>query len=143
MPDQVRHDAFAYLIAGLIVDNGLQGRWNALPGKIDSRFEQSMSIRQKTLASVGIIVMALLAVLTTTTYFSVAGRFARLEIKEVEARVHRVRNELDATLANLEATAADWTLRDDSYRFVQNADPAFVANNLVDSRFLEQARSPD
>lgn len=94
-----------------------------------------MSIRQKTLGSVGIIVMVLVAVMTTTTYFGVTGRFARLEIKEVEAQVHRVQNELKATLANLEATAADWAPWDDTYHFVEDADPAYVENNLVDSTF--------
>lgn len=67
-----------------------------------------MSIRQKTLGIVGIIVVVLVAVMTTTTYFGVTGRFARLEFQEVEAQIHRVQNELYATLANLETTAADW-----------------------------------
>jgi sensor domain CHASE-containing protein len=94
-----------------------------------------MSIRQKTLGIVGIIVVVLVAVLATTTYFGVTGRFARLEIREVEAQVHRVQNELNATLANLETTAADWAPWDDTYQFVQDADPAYVKNNLVDSTF--------
>lgn len=83
-----------------------------------------MSIRLKTLGGVGIIVMVLVAAMTTTTYFSVMGRFARLEIKEVEAQVHRVQNELKSTLANIEATAADWAPWDDKYHFVVEADPA-------------------
>jgi PAS domain S-box-containing protein len=94
-----------------------------------------MSIRQKTLSSVGLIVMVLVAVMAITTYFSVTGRFARLEIKEVEAQVHRVKNELSTTLANLEATVADWAPWDDTYQFIQDADPAYVENNLVDSTF--------
>jgi two-component system, cell cycle sensor histidine kinase and response regulator CckA len=94
-----------------------------------------MSIRQKTLGIVGITVVVLVAVLATITYFGVTGRFARLEIQEVEAQIHRVQNELNATLANLETTAADWAPRDDTYQFVQDADPAYVKNNLVDSTF--------
>lgn len=96
-----------------------------------------MSIRQKTLGSAGIIVMVLVAVMTTTTYFGVTGRFARLEIKEVEAQVHRVQNELNATLANLESMAADRAPWDDTYRFVEDANPEYVENNLVDSTFAD------
>jgi two-component system cell cycle sensor histidine kinase/response regulator CckA len=94
-----------------------------------------MRIRKKTLTIVGLSVMVLMAVMITITYFVVTERFARLEAKELETQLHRVQNELSATLANLEATAADWAPWDDTYQFIQGANPTYAQNNLVESTF--------
>jgi PAS domain S-box-containing protein len=94
-----------------------------------------LGIRKKTFLFVGLIVMALVVVLATISYFVVTGRFARLENKEERDHVHQVQNEIKATIAFLDATAGDWAPWDDTYRFIQDADPAYVSNNLVDSTF--------
>ena len=94
-----------------------------------------MRIRKKALTMVGLTVLVLMAVMITSTYFVVTERFARLEAREVETQVRRVQNELKATLTNLEATAADWAPWDDTYEFIQGANPTYVQNNLVDSTF--------
>ena len=94
-----------------------------------------MRIRKKALTIVGLTVLVLMAVMITSTYFVVTERFARLEAREVETQVRRVQNELKATLTNLEATAADWAPWDDTYEFIQGANPTYEQNNLVDSTF--------
>jgi PAS domain S-box-containing protein len=94
-----------------------------------------LHIRTKTLAIVGTMVLALIGVLTAASYLLVTDRFARLEIKEVQTQVLRVHNGLNDTIANLEAMAADWAPWDNTYRFIQDLNEAYVEENLVDSTF--------
>lgn len=94
-----------------------------------------MSIRKKTLFIVGIIVLVLISFLNTLTYLVVNGRFEKLELKTVQAHVQRAQNEIKATLAFLESTAADWGQWDDTYRFVEDTNQAYVDTNLGDSTF--------
>ncbi|RJQ78961.1 MAG: response regulator [Desulfobacteraceae bacterium] len=94
-----------------------------------------MRIRTKTLAIVGTMVMTLVTVLTAASYLLVTGRFARLEIDEVETQVLRVHNELNDTIATLEAIAADWAPWDNTCRFIQDLNESYVEENLVDATF--------
>ncbi len=94
-----------------------------------------VSIRIKILSIVGGVILALVAVLAGASYHLVAGRFAQLELKKTQTHVERIHNEIEDTLAHLEAIAGDWAPWDDAYRFVVDLNPAFVENNLPDTTF--------
>lgn len=92
-----------------------------------------MGIRKKVLLIVGAVVSALVAFLAAASYVVVTGRFARLEVTRTELQVQRVQNELNNDLTHLEITLGDWAPWDDTYRFVEDLNPEYVQNNLVDT----------
>ena len=94
-----------------------------------------MHIRNKALAIVGIMLLSLIGVLTAASYLFVTDRFARLEIRELETQILRIHNGLNETIAHLEAVAADWAPWDNTYRFIEDLNAAYVEENLVDSTF--------
>jgi PAS domain S-box-containing protein len=95
----------------------------------------ALHIRNKALAIVGIMLLALIGVFTAASYLFVTDRFARLEHRELETQILRIHNGLNETIAHLEAIAADWAPWDNTYRFIEDLNAAYVEENLVDSTF--------
>ena len=95
-----------------------------------------MTIRKKTLLIIGLPFICLVAVQAVLSYQVVIRRFARLEAKETQTQMLRVRSEISDRIAHIEATGADWAPWDDTYAFIHDVGQAYVDNNLVPSTFM-------
>ncbi len=95
-----------------------------------------MTLRTKTLLAVGMIMLALLAVLYATTSTILAGGFARLEDQSVAQNVERLSRAITQDLETLNDTTRDYAFWDDTYTFVQDRSPDFVTTNLADATFV-------
>ena len=91
-----------------------------------------MGIRAKTFAVVGLVLL----VLGPAVYFTYAAesRHTATEIERAEVAngLLRVKAAMDARIESLTSISGDWAVWDDTYRFVRDQNPAYVASNLQD-----------
>ncbi len=89
-----------------------------------------MTLRVKTLLSVGAALAGLLFALYATLRPVVLDEFARAEASAATHRLNRVQAVLNQTLAEFAAGYRDWAASNDTYRFVAEGDEDFVQNRL-------------
>lgn len=92
-----------------------------------------MTLRTKTLLIVGLTLLLLFVVLFVTLSAVLTNGFEQVEELFVTRNVTRAKQALDADIDSLGATAADWSIWDDSYFFIQG-DPEYA--DYVDSNGL-------
>ncbi len=96
-----------------------------------------MSLRKKTLLIAGGTLVTLIGVLYIVLSSMLLSSFADLEERDTEKNVQRVLGALSTALATLSSKAGDWANWDDSYLFIQNANPHFIKTNPTDKSFAE------
>lgn len=94
-----------------------------------------MSIRGKTIAVVLLVMGASFGLLGVLVAGKIRAEFARLELREAERNVERVRESVDAAVAAVCTKLSDWAVWDDAYAFVEDGNAAFVDSNVVESTF--------
>ncbi len=94
-----------------------------------------MSLRSKVLLSFVFSSFLLILVI----YFGLSAvlmrGFYHLEEQAMIQNVELVRDALDKEISNLSRLTADWSMWDDSYRFVEDENQAYVTSNLVPSTY--------
>jgi signal transduction histidine kinase len=61
--------------------------------------------------------------------------FSNIEEKEAQQNVTHALNIVNYIIANLKGKANDWAAWDDTYKYAQDQNIAYVQNNLIDSTF--------
>ncbi len=95
-----------------------------------------MSLRQKTIIIIGLTFLGLMALLYTISRLIVLDGFSELEKKSTAQNVIRATNVIYDELAGLDSTAHDWASWDDTYTFVDDANQAYIEDNLTDSSLI-------
>jgi signal transduction histidine kinase/CheY-like chemotaxis protein len=95
-----------------------------------------MSIRKKTAIFVGVTFLILLASLILTSRVVVLGSFLDLEKQHSLRSTRQVITQFENTLASLSATARDWASWDETYRFIDDRNPQYIAENLTDATLI-------
>ena len=94
-----------------------------------------MTLRNRTLVSIGLTVALLIAGLYVISRIIVLDGFVKLEEENVQQNLERVliavRNDIDA----LDALTFDWAAWDDSYEFIEDVNQDYIDSNLVDETF--------
>lgn len=94
-----------------------------------------MTLRKKTLLIIGITLVALIVVLYALLSSILLSGFARVEEDDTTANTRRVIAALNDDANKLNLTAQDWSDWDDTYRFVEDGNPAYIQSNLTDPTF--------
>jgi len=94
-----------------------------------------MSVRRKTLLTISITGLVLLAALVATSRLLLLGSFKRLEAQSAHQDVERVLDAITFDLANLDGTTIDWASWDDSYSFAGGTYLEYVEDNLMNATF--------
>ena len=89
-----------------------------------------MKIRTKSIIMICAGFSILSLILTVTLHSIITKSYSDLEIKISSEHVERVLNQIDQELSNLEATAYDWSIWDDTFYFVQNKNEEYIQRNL-------------
>jgi signal transduction histidine kinase len=89
-----------------------------------------MRMRTKMLAIMVISVIAATVALYSGSQFIVLGSFARLEEQHVQENVERTLSALSNEFSELSSKTADYAEWDDTYTFVQDANEAYIEDNL-------------
>jgi diguanylate cyclase (GGDEF)-like protein/PAS domain S-box-containing protein len=99
-----------------------------------------MTLQSKTLLIISLAFVGLIAVLYAASQFIVSGSFSDQETQNTRQNMERVRSALDDNLASLEGTTRDWSLWDDTYRYVQDKDQAYYDANLANDSPMSSNR---
>ena len=95
-----------------------------------------MTLQRKVLLAVAAAYVLTLAVLVLVTQTIVLGSFARLEQERVTRNLDRVPNAIEDDVTAIRSTVGQWGAWTDTWKFVQDANPAYVERNLADSAFV-------
>src|SRR6516162_9136661 len=90
----------------------------------------SVNIRLKVIALIGAIFVILVWAEVLVERRVVMPSFAQLERTDAQTAMRRIAYALDRTLTELETSATDWGNWADTYQFVEDHNPAFVAANI-------------
>lgn len=89
-----------------------------------------MTLRQKTLLFTGVILICLIAAVYLIQQRLLLNGFEIVETDNVNRNVQRVIKALSERGSNLSRSLSDWAIWDDTYVFMQDANPGYVENNL-------------
>ncbi|WP_168015667.1 GGDEF domain-containing protein [Halomonas salinarum] len=90
------------------------------------------------LTLLGLLVVALIA-LAAFTRFSLMPELLRIEAIQGEEAIERAQRAIDNELRHLAVLSRDWATWDDSYRFMQDGNPQFLASNLNGATIFSDA----
>lgn len=96
-----------------------------------------MSLRIKTLMTIGAVTLCLLVALYIPAALILPASFAALEQHHMDHDLVQVAAILDNEAAALALTAQDWAAWDDTYQFVEDGNQAYVAANLPDQTLAD------
>jgi PAS domain S-box-containing protein len=95
-----------------------------------------MSLRKKTLLFTSVTFLALAFLLYAIAQRTLLTSFAELEAQMARKSVERTLNTLSHELSTLDSIASDWAEWDDTYAFMEDTNPRYVASNLGDETFV-------
>lgn len=90
---------------------------------------RKLSVRLTT--ALGGILFTLLALDTLVSWAFMLDTFADIESSQIEKDVHRVKRAVQHKLTRIDALARDWGEWDETYEYVADANPQFIASNLT------------
>ncbi|HBB31883.1 MAG TPA: histidine kinase, partial [Cyanobacteria bacterium UBA9273] len=90
-----------------------------------------MKLRQKTLLIISMTLASLIGVLYTTSSAILLGSIKKSEENEAQQTVKGVLSLLVQTQEDFAARFADWSAWDDTYTFIQDANPEYIESNLI------------
>ncbi len=95
-----------------------------------------MSLRRKTVLILLAVIVSLNLILYATAQIMLLDSFAQLEAQTASQNAQRARATLDAELANLSASAGDYARWNDTYTFIVDRNPEYIAGNLQADFFV-------
>ena len=95
-----------------------------------------MTLRQRTLLSVGVTLLFLLLTLYLNLSTIWLDGFAKIESQRTHVNVERVTEAIANDLEKLSSTASDWAGWDETYAFVEDGNKRYIQENLEAATFL-------
>ncbi|MFL5800209.1 MAG: CHASE4 domain-containing protein [Roseiflexaceae bacterium] len=117
---------------------GAPSQTTARAGRARRRYA---TLRGKTLLIIVTTLIGVLVLLYLPIRLIVLGSFIALEEQLTRQDVQRALNALDDDITTLDRTTKDYASWDDSYAFVESADPEYVAQNFIDDTFTNNRLS--
>lgn len=94
-----------------------------------------MSLRTRTLWTIGLTTVFLTALLGLIFSQTLLRAFAEAEVRDTERDAHHARTFLEDELRAMDILAHDWASWDDTYAFIEDANPAYIRSNITDETF--------
>ncbi len=95
-----------------------------------------MSLRIRTLLTIGLTAVLLTALIGLLLSQTLLRAFSEAELRNVEADVGHARVFLEDELRAIDILNHDWASWDDTYAFIEDANPAYIRSNITDQTFL-------
>jgi PAS domain S-box-containing protein len=103
-----------------------------------------MNLRKKTLIVIGATLVCLIVILYATSQMVLLRSFAEIEDRNTHQDVERALNAMSIELTGLSNTTAYWAAKDDTYKFIEDANPEYIrsstANGLLANETLSELR---
>jgi len=95
-----------------------------------------MTLRKKTLYIISVTFVSLIVILYLISESILLGGLGEIEEENTHQSVERALSALSNDLSSLEVTADDWASWDDTYAFIEDANPKYIESNLIDETFI-------
>lgn len=89
-----------------------------------------MKLRTKTLAVICMVCTIFFIIMTSLLHVIIMQSYSQLEIKTATDHVKRVPNQFIHEYGSLLSISYDWSTRDDTYVFIENANEQYIQTNL-------------
>ncbi|NWG19932.1 MAG: response regulator [Chloroflexi bacterium] len=99
------------------------------------------SLRTQTLYLIVATLTGLIILLMATSEFIISRSFLELEERDIRSEVTQTLNAIQSDLATLDSTTIDYARWDDSYAFVNDGNPQYIAANFADETFISNRLS--
>jgi len=100
-----------------------------------------VSLRARTLLAVLLLLAVLVGILLVLAESIIGSSFREAEARTVTERVEQVSNALNNSIADIERITRDYANWDDSYAFMSAPDDQYIADNMIDSTFINNSLS--
>ncbi|RME39290.1 MAG: histidine kinase, partial [Thermoflexia bacterium] len=94
-----------------------------------------MSLRIRALLTIGLATVLLTALLDLVFSRTLLRAFAGAEIQDTERDAQHARAFLEDELRTMDVLTHDWASWDDTYAFIEDANPAYIRSNITDETF--------
>ena len=94
-----------------------------------------MTLRQKTLLMIGVMLVCLLTALYISLSTIWLKGFAQIESQRTRQNVERLTEALTNDLNELDSTVRDWSGWDDTYMFVEDVNDRYIQDNINEATF--------
>ncbi len=94
-----------------------------------------MSLRIRTLLTIGLATVLLTALLGLVFSRTLLRAFAGAEIQDTGRDAQHARAFLEDELRTMDVLTHDWASWDDTYAFIEDANPAYIRSNITDETF--------
>jgi diguanylate cyclase (GGDEF)-like protein len=94
-----------------------------------------VSLQRKTILSIALVTVGLLVVAYWVTHWIILDSYTALEHREMVQNLERARGAVTATERSMDSMLSGWATWDDTYRFMADRNPEYIASNLVDTTF--------
>ena len=95
-----------------------------------------MTLWERTLRIIGVVIFVLGGLLYTLQRFVVLRSFSELEARDTRLNVERVLNIIAHETQSLDVLVNDWAAWDDTYQFVADGNEQYRRSNLLDQTFI-------
>src|SRR5438477_393035 len=89
-----------------------------------------MTLYRKTLAIIVLTFVGLIGALYAVSQYIVLGSFSAQEDQDTLQNVQRVESALNDNLSSLAGTTRDWSIWDDTYAYIEDANDSYYRSNL-------------
>jgi PAS domain S-box len=96
------------------------------------------TLLRKTLGIIGATLIGMIFILYLSSHFIIIDSFDKLEDQDAMKNAISLKNTLLFETQDLENKAADWSVWDETYQFIQNNSSMYIENYLMDETFLNQ-----
>ncbi|MFA4874371.1 MAG: CHASE4 domain-containing protein [bacterium] len=94
-----------------------------------------MTLRKKTIWTIGIILALLFIAIYQAASFMTARTTKRLEAREISVNAGRATDAVNAVTSQLQKSVSDWANWDDSYEFMKDHNQKFIRVNMTENAF--------
>lgn len=94
-----------------------------------------MSLRTRVLLTIGLTAISLVVVLSPIFSRTLLQAFVEAELRDTERDAGHARAFLTDELRAIDLINRDWASWDDTYAFIEDANPAYIQSNITDETF--------
>ncbi len=94
-----------------------------------------MSLRDKTLLTVGLTILIVLSIIYATSRLILLGSYVRLEDQYARQDLNRATQTFSETLNVMDTIDQDWTASEEAYQYAQTRDPQYIQQHFTKETF--------
>ncbi|HEY9806186.1 MAG TPA: CHASE4 domain-containing protein, partial [Candidatus Obscuribacterales bacterium] len=111
--------------------SSMQPKWWKYSHQLSASKQKTAALRRKTLLAVSLTLTSLLTVLYAASSTVLISSLRKAEEQDTRLALHGVLDTIAGTENDFSARFTDWSAWDDTYQFVDDANPQFIKVNLI------------